>query len=315
MHFVKLRLRTLMHLISVLATGVVLPRAGLAPIGRTRALHATASTSALEAPPLQVALDDAIAHARTFINTKYQDAPVTNLTLSLAAEKRKKSTRSAQALARQVEEAAAALEGSDPSPLDFGDASDARLSLVSGTWRLKYSNAAEITNLAKLPLGLRLRTVLQRVDLDRGVLENRAEVAHKWRLAAQRTRVVAKAWADEPGALNKVGVPNPGNRLAVKFCKVVVSLRRLLLLPTPFLRIVARPFGPVEKEGRVPTLDVTFVSQSTRISRGGDGSLFVLERVDDPPEPLEEADDVVDSRRAFDGATGAIGRLPSSSQA
>ena len=291
-------------LIATALPALVLPRA---TIGRARPLLATAS---LEAPPLVAALDDAIAHARTFLDTNYPDAPVTNLTLSLAAEKRKKSARSAQALARQIEAAAAALEDSDPSPLDFGDATDERLPLVSGTWRLLYSNAAEITNLGKLPLGLRLRTVLQRVDLDRGVLENRAEVAHKWGLATQRTRVVARAWADEPGALNKCGVANPGNRLAVKFCKVVVSLRRLLL-PTPFLRIVARPFGPVEKEGRVPTLDVTFVSQSTRVSRGGDGSLFVLERVDDLPEPLEEADEVVDSRRSFDGATGAIERLPS----
>ena len=306
----------MLTVIAGLTPALVLPctpvcRTLLATTSTIEALRARPLLATASAPALEAAIDDAIAHARTFMDTNYPDAPVTNLTLSLAAEKRKKSARSAQALARQIEDAAAALEGSDPSPLDFGDLSDARLSLVSGTWRLRYSNAAEITNLAKLPLGLRLRTVLQRVDLDRGVLENRAEVAHKWRLAAQRTRVVAKAWADEPGALNKVGVPNPGNRLAVKFCKVVVSVRRLLVLPTPFLRFVARPFGPAEKEGRVPTLDVTFVSQSTRISRGGDGSLFVLERVDDPPEPLEDADEVVDSRRRFDGATGAIERAPS----
>ena len=49
---------------------------------------------------------------------------------------------------------------------------------------------------------------------------------------------------------------NAGNRLAVLFTKVVISLPRLLVLPTPFLRFTARPNGPLEKEGRTPTLDI-----------------------------------------------------------
>ncbi len=62
-----------------------------------------------------------------------------------------------------------------------------------------------------------------------------------------------------------------------QFTKVVISLPRLLVLPTPFLRVVARPNGPNEREGRVPTLDITYVSEGVRVSRGGDGSLFVLQ--------------------------------------
>ena len=93
---------------------------------------------------------------------------------------------------------------------------DTRVAQANGAWRLLYSDASEITRLNRLPLGLELRSVYQRVCLRNGVLENRAEVGHKWRLAAQRTRVVARAWDDELGTLNRVGVANVGNRLAVQ---------------------------------------------------------------------------------------------------
>lgn len=187
------------------------------------------------------------------------------------------------------------------------------MAAIDGSWLLRYSDASEITNLAKLPLGLRLASVFQRVDLSTGTLENRAFVRHKWRLAKQQTRVVARAWADERGAVNRAGVVNPGNRLAVEFTKVVVSFNRLLFVPTPFLRIVAKPNGTLEKEGRVPTLDITYVSEKIRISRGGDGSLFVLERASEEDAEslgeLEIPDGVVESSRGFDGATGKIERV------
>lgn len=67
---------------------------------------------------------------------------------------------------------------------------------------------------------------------------------------------------------------------------------------------------PGIQEGRVPTLDIVYISKRIRISRGGDGSLFVLERVNDLPEPLEMPGEVVvKSRRGFDGATGRIERV------
>ena len=66
---------------------------------------------------------------------------------------------------------------------------------------------------------------------------------------------------------------NEGNRVAVQFTKVVIQLR-LLFIPTPFLKVVAKPNGTLEKEGRVPDLDVTYVSDALRVSCGGDGSLL-----------------------------------------
>ena len=199
--------------------------------------------------------------------------------------------------------AATTLEDSRPTPL----LADGSANGANGAWRLLYSDAPEIANLVKLPLGLVLRQVVQRVSLEEGILENRAEVGHHLRLVQQRTRVVAKAWAEEPGAVNNVGVANGGNRLAVRFTKVVINFPRLLVLPTPFLRIVARPNGPLEKEGRTPTLDITYLSDRLRLSRGGDGSLFVLERVEDVFGKLEvPGDEAVDSARGFDGTTGKV---------
>ena len=129
----------------------------------------------------------------------------------------------------------------------------------------------------------------QRVRLGWGVVENRAMIRHRFRLLRQVTRVVARATREpELGAPNRAGVPNAGNRINVRFMKVVVALRRVLFVPTPFLRIVARPNGPNEKEGRTPTLDPR-TSATTRVSRGGDGH-FVLERrpEGEVAEPMEE---------------------------
>ena len=249
----------------------------------------------------------AIEQAATFALRKGNEAaPVTALAIERAGGKGRRSARAAEAVKQRIEMAASSLEDSRPTPL----LADGSVDGASGAWQLRYSDASEIASLVKLPLGLVLRQVVQRVDLDRGIVENRAEIGHVLRLMQQRTRVVAKAWADEPEAVNKAGVVNLGNRLAVKFTKVVISLPRILVLPTPFLRIVAKPNGPTEKEGRTPTLDITYLTESMRISRGGDGSLFVLSRVEDTFEPLEvPGEDVVDSSRGFDGSTGKVERL------
>ena len=137
-------------------------------------------------------------------------------------------------------------------------------------------------------------------------------IRHRFRLLRQVTRVAARATREpELGAPNRAGVPNAGNRINVRVRKVVVALRRVLFVPTPCLRIVARPNGPNEKEGRTPTLDLTYVSATTRVSRGGDGSLFVLERrpEGEVAEPMEELDAPIASGRGFDGTTGKIEKM------
>ena len=68
-------------------------------------------------------------------------------------------------------------------------------------------------------------------------------------------------------------------RVNVKFEKVAFSLRRVLFLPVfGLLRKTAIPKGPAEKQGVIPSIDVTYLDDDLRISRGGDGSLFVLTR-------------------------------------
>ena len=53
----------------------------------------------------------------------------------------------------------------------------------------------------------------------------------------------------------------------------------------------------------MPTLDVTYVSDALRVSRGGDGSLFVLERAADEGfgELEEPGEDVVESKKDLMG--------------
>ena len=90
------------------------------------------------------------------------------------------------------------------------------------------------------------------------------------------------------------------------------ELRRLLVLPTfGRVRKVAQPNGPSEKEGVVPSIDVTFLDHELRVSRGGDGSLFVLSRAnegDDGPMPLldEAAELPVNAASTYDASQDVL---------
>lgn len=226
-----------------------LPRAVTAP--QPRSLHPLLTTSL---PPPEDHLISSIRSAAVFARLCEEKddptAPVTDVGLRRAARGSDDSLTTALQLQSRIEEAASTLERTQP-PLDFSSP-DEGTSVVEGTWRLLYSNASEITNLADLPFGFRLREVHQRIDLSTGALENRATVGHKLRLASQRTRVVARSWADTVGTISRAGVVNTGNRLAVQFTKVVISLQRILFIPTPFLRVTARPNGTLEKVRQGP---------------------------------------------------------------
>ena len=109
--------------------------------------------------------------------------------------------------------------------IDFAEGDDA-LDRLSGAWQLIYSDASEITNLVRLPLGFRLGPVFQPIDAGAGRFENQARVEHILSIAAGTTRVVARFWLAERGEVNRVGVENGGNRINVKFERVIFSLRR-----------------------------------------------------------------------------------------
>mmetsp|Transcript_90682 Transcript_90682/g.282028 ORF Transcript_90682/g.282028 Transcript_90682/m.282028 type:complete len:282 (-) Transcript_90682:3-848(-) len=192
-----------------------------------------------------------------------------------------------EATAQRISEAAARLEPSSKyAGAPFAESPEA-LAALDGPWRLLYSDASEITRLSKLPLGFRLGPVFQPVDVAGRRFENQALVRHALRLASGHTRVLARFELADLGTENRAGVVNAaGNRVNVRFERVVFTLCRLLLLPLfGLLRKVAKPKGPSEQAGVTPTLDITYLDGGVRIGRGGDGSLFVLQR----PEPGGEA--------------------------
>lgn len=193
-------------------------------------------------------------------------APATNITTD-------------EATISQIEDAVLALEAVAPNrPL-----SDCPIAVeaLDGDWQLVYSDASEITRIVKLPLGFSLGPVFQPINVTDGRFENQALIKHKLRLASGHTRVVANFSLAPKGEVNRAGVVNDGNRANVKFQKVIFSLRRFLFFPTfGKIRKTAIPKGPSEKKGVIPCIDITYLDEELRISRGGDGSLFILVRAD-----------------------------------
>jgi len=159
------------------------------------------------------------------------------------------------------------------------------LRLLNGSWRLLYSNAPEITNLARLPLGFELGPVYQPIDVAAGAFENQAAVAHRLGLATGSTRVVADFRPARLGTVNSAGIRNAaGNRIDVDFRRVVFALDRLLALSTDgrVRKVVSPTPDPTRPQ---PAVDVTYLDEDLRITRGGDASLFVLRR-EESPTPL-----------------------------
>lgn len=177
----------------------------------------------------------------------------------------------------RIQQTVAALEYLTPLP-PLARSSEA-VQVLNGDWQLVYSDASEITRISKLPFGFCLGPVFQPINVEEGRFENQAFVKHRLRLLSGHTRVLANFSLAPMGASNRVGIVNIGNRANVVFAKVIFTLRRFLILPTfGRIRKTAIPNGPSEQAGVIPCIDVTFLDNDLRISRGGDGSLFILTR-------------------------------------
>ena len=199
-------------------------------------------------------------------------------------------------LVTQIENLVNALEYLTPLPPLAR--SEAAQQTLDGDWQLLYSDASEITRIAKLPMGFCLGPVFQPINVKDGRLENQALVKHRLLLFSGHTRVLANfELAESLGQKNRAGKVNVGERANVKFQKVIFSLRRFLVLPTfGKIRKTATPNGPSEQKGVVPSIDVTYLDDTMRIARGGDGSLFVLTRPNKGKKPMPMlALDVADS--------------------
>eukprot|EP00545_Synedropsis_sp_CCMP1620_P005940 CAMPEP_0119026506 /NCGR_PEP_ID=MMETSP1176-20130426/35582_1 /TAXON_ID=265551 /ORGANISM="Synedropsis recta cf, Strain CCMP1620" /LENGTH=241 /DNA_ID=CAMNT_0006982235 /DNA_START=1 /DNA_END=723 /DNA_ORIENTATION=+ len=179
-------------------------------------------------------------------------APATNATIS-------------KYLAVEIETMAASLES-----LDMRD--NAKSPLLSGSWRLVYSNGAEITSLAaQLPLGFCLGKTFQPLDTSAGFFENKGRVEHPLGLARLQTNVVGDVHVAQPGTVNAVGVVNDkGNRVDVDFRVITFQLDEVFGIPIAGFQKSLTPKADPEKAQ--PANDVTYLDKTTRIVRGGEGA-------------------------------------------
>ncbi len=148
--------------------------------------------------------------------------------------------------------------------------------LLDGAWQLNYSTAREIRSLDKLPYGFKVGKVYQVIDVASQSFLNLAFVKHTLNLASGYVKVTANF---ELARLN--GSALPDKRVNVQFRDRIFAIQKLAGVKTPKLdpfKVVAAR-GP---EGRIPSLDITYIDETMRIGRGGDGSLFILSKAATP---------------------------------
>ncbi len=195
------------------------------------------------------------------IQTKSDGSPVTDLKLD-------------KTLVQEIEQLTTQLESFNPNPNPLLYATP----LLEGAWQLQYSTAREIRSLASLPLGLKVGKVYQVIDVANKLFFNLAKVKHSLGLLAGYVKVTASF---EPAIVDLSPVPD--KRINVYFDKRYLSIQRIIGIDTPQLN----PFKVVPANnptGRVATLDITYLDETLRIGRGGDGSLFILTKSNDLPD-------------------------------
>lgn len=156
---------------------------------------------------------------------------------------------------------------SHPRPLLYGG------SLLDGSWLLQYSTAREIRALKSLPLGLSVGKIYQTIDINTASFENKAWVRHSSGLLSGYVRVTATF---EPSLESKDELPD--RKINIDFQQRFIGIDRVLGMKTNLLDPlkVVKARNP---QGRIPSLDVTYIDETMRIGRGGDGSLFILTKV------------------------------------
>ncbi|NET46058.1 PAP/fibrillin family protein [Okeania sp. SIO2B3] len=189
------------------------------------------------------------------IQTKNDGSPVTNLKLD-------------KTLVAEIEQLTIDLENLNPHPQPLRNATN----LLDGTWQLQYSTAREIRSLDSLPLGLQVGKVYQVIDVANKVFFNQAQVQHPLKFILGNVKVTARFEL----AIDKSGLAD--KRINVYFDKRYLAIEKIVGINTPKLN----PFKVVaanNPQGRVATLDITYLDETLRIGRGGDESLFILNKV------------------------------------
>jgi PAP_fibrillin len=106
----------------------------------------------------------------------------------------------------------------------------------------------------------------------------RVSFKHPFELVSGYVKVTASF---ELATIDSSSLPN--KRLNVYFEKPYLSIEKIVGINTPQLN----PFKVSianNPQGRVATLDITYLDETLRIGRGGDGSLFILSKSNDLPD-------------------------------
>jgi hypothetical protein len=172
---------------------------------------------------------------------------------------------------QQIEEIAILTEtleklNSYPRPLLYS------VNLLDGAWLLQYSTAREIRALKRLPWGFLVGKIYQIIDVNTASFENKAWVQHGSGLLSGYVRVTAEF---EP-ALEEDRLPS--RKINVDFQQRFIGINKVLGIKSKLLDPV-KVVKAGNPQGRIPSLTITYIDETMRIGRGGDGSLFILTKV------------------------------------
>jgi hypothetical protein len=162
-----------------------------------------------------------------------------------------------------------ALESRNPHPRPLTTAID----LLAGDWRLLYTSSQSLLGIDKFPL-VKLGTIYQCIRPKTSAVYNIAEVSSVIPGLNGIVSIVAKF------------TPTTESRVNVEFNRSVIGLQKLINYSTPERLITAIENGqkftaidlPINRKAdRAPAwLEVTYLDESMRISRGNEGSIFIL---------------------------------------
>jgi hypothetical protein len=161
------------------------------------------------------------------------------------------------------------LEFRNPHPRPLTTAID----LLVGNWQLLYTSSQSLLGIDKFPL-VKLGAIYQCIRPTTSTIYNIAEIS-----------------SIIPGLNGIVAIaanftPTSESRVDVQFNRSLIGLQKLLDYSTPDLLINAIETGqkftaidlPITRQaGREPAwLEITYLDETLRISRGNEGSVFVL---------------------------------------
>jgi hypothetical protein len=170
---------------------------------------------------------------------------------------------------QEILAAVAVVEKTNPTLLPL-----ATPDLLGGDWRLLYTTSAGLLNLGRIPFA-QLGSIYQCIRPATSSVYNIAEIQSLPYLSSL-VSVVAKFQ------------PISQQRVQVNFVRSIIGLQGLLgyqspatfidriSLPQPLLAIDL----PINSPNRESWLDITYLDENLRISRGNQGSVFVLTKDD-----------------------------------